>query len=227
MGVSCRMWFAEAMCRKTVGDCGRAKVLSKGDWNVPLQPPWSLLWKQAYMLVFEGGHSLPTSPPTPWAYTHAFCQYHHLHHLPQIWVYAACFQGPGRLLFANTTITSTLKMNIHTCFWGQLLFANTTTTSLKNESHMLVFEGGCSLPPPPTPWAYVLILQAAAFCQHHHPSKTSCIHLFSRAAALCQHHHHVCHPPSKMSIHTHSRGWLLFPTTTATLKNEPHTFKCI
>ena len=37
MGVSCRMWFAEAMCRKTVGDCGRAKVPSKGDWNVPLQ----------------------------------------------------------------------------------------------------------------------------------------------------------------------------------------------
>ncbi len=50
MGVSCRMWFAEAMCRKTVGDCGRAKVPSKGDWNVPLHTPYFIHHLNVFVL---------------------------------------------------------------------------------------------------------------------------------------------------------------------------------
>ena len=95
-------------------------------------------------------------------------------------------------------LPSPAKTSIHARFRGRLLFA--TTTLLENEQHMLVFERGCSLPPPPSSLDTSAYARFEAGCSLPLPlppfsCKNGHTRLFSRVVALCHHLHHP--PPSK------------------------------
>ena len=84
---------------------------------------------QAHTLVFEGGCSLP--PPAP-----SSLETEHMRSFSRL--VALCHHHP-----------SPSKTSVRSCFRGRLFFATTSITLLpRKRAYVLVFETGCSLPPP-------------------------------------------------------------------------------
>ena len=89
------------------------------------------------------------------------------------------------------------KTSIRACFRGKLFFATTTTLLPRKQAYVLVFEPGCSLPPPAFSLKNKrthLFSRTVVLCHHLAPPLSSVenehTRSFSRLVALCYHHHH-------------------------------------